>query len=161
MSVKKIDEKDIHQLSPCGARVIELLIAKLPELKNSAALKRGYAKEGEKMELDFCAQSPSGQLLISIETSPQAVELRLSQNGHTGYATAIFFMHPVNFHRTAEAAVDFLEKISLGQIIVARTKQRSFPVFGHKKLRFFDAGEIVGQKASEIEKVFLWKKLNT
>lgn len=161
MSGKKIDIKDIHKLSPCGARVIELLFAKLPELKNNGKLKLGYAKEGEKMELDFSAKSPSEQLLVSIETSPQSVELRLSQNGYSGYATAIFFMHPVNFHRTAEAAVDFLDKIALGQIIVARTKKRSFPIFGHKKLRFFDAGEIVGQKASEIEKVFVWKKLNT
>lgn len=161
MSNQTISEKDFRKLTPCGARVIELLFERLPELRTTGILRLGYSKPEDKVELDFSAPSPSGDLQLWIETNPSGASLRLAQKGKRGFATVNFLMHTVNFHRTAEALVDFLEGVALGHVIVARTKKRVFPLIGHKRLRFYNVGEIVGQKASEIEQVLVWKKLNT
>lgn len=153
--------RDLTSLTPCAARLTEQLLERLPELKQSAHLViRKKKNEEARSELDLTAGSPSEQMLLRLETSPEGVELRFFEKGHSGYASALFYMHPLNFHRTCEAVVDFIEKVSQGQIIVARERKRIIPLIGPKRLRFFDVGDIVGAKASLIEKVLSWHPLN-
>ena len=157
---KKLNlSKDTPRLTPCAARFVELLIARVPYLEMESNIALHFA-ESQRSELDLQATSPSGHLLLEIESSPEGIELRFSEKGKSGAATAVFYMHPLNFHRTSEAAADFVEKIAEGKIIVAREKKRVFPFFGHKRVRFFELGEIVGERASEIEKVYSWDSLH-
>lgn len=149
-----------QRLSPCGARLAELLLHKVPDIREHSDIHfRWFSSKTEKQELRMLSKSPSGELAMRILTSPTGVELRFFEKSQSGAATVVFFMHPMNFHRTCEAAVDFIEKVALGHIIVARTHQKIFPVFGSKRLRFFEMGDIVG-KASLIEKVLTWRPLN-
>lgn len=154
--------QDFPKMTPCAARLAELFFMKMPQISETALIKALEPKNVEaREELDLITLSPSGQLQLQILTSREGVEIRYEQKGRTGRATAVFAMHPLNFHRTCEAAVDFIEKISQGQIIVAREKKRSFPLIGSKRLRFFDVGEIVGSRASSIERVYAWHELHT
>ena len=150
--------KDLPKLTPCAARLVELLIEAVPYTADNSYIHMNFIGN-KKAELDLRITSPSSFLLLEIESSPEGVEIRFSEPGKAGTASAIFFMHPLNFHRTCEAVVDFVSKIFSGHIIVAREKNRTFPFFGHKRVRFFEAGEIVG-RASEIEQVYKWKDLN-
>lgn len=153
--------RDLPRLTPCAARLTELLLDRLPEIRAAASIHvRKLRNENARSELDLIASSPSEHMCLSVETSPDGVELRFSEKGRSGSASALFYMHPLNFHRTCEAAVDFVEKVAQGQIIVARERKRVIPFIGPKRLRFFDAGEIVGAKAALIEKVFVWRRLH-
>ena len=157
---KKLDlEKDLSKLTPCAARFVELLIARVPYLAKESTIQFHFSPSS-RSELDLHAQSPSGQLVLIIESSSEGIELHFSEKGKSGAATAVFFMHPLNFHRTSEAAADFVERIAEGNIIVARERKRVFPIFGHKRVRFFELGEIVGERAGLIEKVFSWDSLH-
>lgn len=152
---------DLPRLTPCAARLTELLLERLPDICSTVTVRLSRLKnEHSRSELDLIASSPSEQVILSVETSSEGVELRFSEKGKSGSASALFFMHPLNFHRTCEAAVDFVDKVAHGQIIVARERKRIIPLFGPKRLRFFDAGEIVGSKAALIEKVLVWRNLH-
>lgn len=153
--------RDLPRLTPCAARLAEQLLDRLPEIHGTVSIHvRKLRNENARSELDLIAHSPSEQMSLSVETSADGVELRFSEKGKSGSASALFYMHPLNFHRTCEAAVDFVEKVAQGQIIVARERKRVIPFIGPKRLRFFDVGEIVGSKATLIEKVFVWRKLS-
>lgn len=155
-------KRDFTRLTPCAARLAELLCMKMPEILELGLIQEIILKhEDSREELDLITPSPSGQLHLQIITSREGVEIRFYEKGHAGKATAVFAMHPLNFHRTCEATVDFVEKVSIGQIIVARERKRSFPIIGTKRLRFFDAGELVGSRAASIEKVYAWHQLHT
>lgn len=154
--------RDFFRLTPCAARLTELLCIKMPEIQQEGMIRKLAPKdEDSREELDLIAISPSGKLKLQLLTSREGVEIRYEQKGRAGRATAVFAMHPLNFHRTCEAAVDFIEKIANGQIIVARENHRSFPLIGPKRLRFFDVGEIVGSRATSIEQVYAWHELHT
>ena len=154
-------KRDFTKLTPCAARLAELLCLKLPEISDYGRIKEIILKHDDaKQELDLFVKSPSHQLSLLVLTSRDGVEIRFQEPNKAGTATAVFSMHPLNFHRTCEAAVDFIEKVSKGQIIVARENKRTFPLIGPKRLRFFDVGEIVGAKASHIEKVYNWHGLH-
>lgn len=154
--------RDLPCFTACGARFAELLFERLPETRSSSTIRlpKGSSHEN-RAELDLITPSPSGEMLLVVETSREGVEIRFSEKGRAGTASALFFMHPLNFHRTCEAAVDFIEKVATGQIIVAREKKRIIPLIGPKRLRFFDVGEIVGAKAALIERVLVWHELHT
>jgi hypothetical protein len=152
--------RDFPKLTPCAARLAELLCIKLPEIGDLGQIKSVATKSDEdKAELDLLTVSPSGELCLRLLTSREGVELRFEEKGRGGRATVVFNMHPLNFHRTCEAAVDFVDKVAHGQIIVARESQRAFPLLGPRRLRLFDAGEIVGARAASILKVYAWKPL--
>lgn len=156
--------RDFSRLTPCAARLAELLCIKMPEIQQRGKMKPlplTPRAEDAREELDLIAMSPSDKLQLQVLTSREGVEIRYEQKARSGRATAVFAMHPLNFHRTCEAAVDFIEKIANGQIIVARENQRSFPLIGPKRLRFFDVGEIVGSRAASIEQVYAWHELHT
>lgn len=154
--------RDFSRMTPCAARLSELLCMKMPEIQAHGQIKSLHsAHEEDRSELDLLMISPSDQLQLRILTSREGVEIRYEQKSRAGRATAVFAMHPLNFHRTCEAAVDFIEKIAQGQIIVAREKTRAFPLIGPKRLRFFDVGEIVGSRAASIERVYAWHELHT
>lgn len=154
--------RDFTRLTPCAARLAELLCIKLPEINELGRIKPIVLKhEDSRDELDLLSPSPSGKLVLQVLTSREGVEIRFEEKGRSGRATAVFAMHPLNFHRTCEAAVDFIEKIANGQIIVARENKRSFPLIGPKRLRFFDVGELVGSRAASIEQVYAWHELHT
>jgi hypothetical protein len=154
--------RDFTRLTPCAARLAELLCIKLPEINALGRIKPIVLKHEEaRDELDLLSPSPSGKLILQLLTSREGVEIRFEEKGRRGRTTAVFSMHPLNFHRTCEAAVDFIEKIANGQIIVARENKRSFPLVGPKRLRFFDVGELVGSRASSIEQVYPWHELHT
>lgn len=154
--------RDFTRLTPCAARLAELLCIKLPEINILGRIKPIFLKnEDSRDELDLLSPSPSGKLVLQLLTSREGVEIRFEEKGRSGRATAVFSMHPLNFHRTCEAAVDFIEKIANGQVIVARENKRSFPVIGPKRLRFFDVGELVGSRAASIEQVYPWHELHT
>ena len=153
--------KDFPRLTPCAARLAELLCQKLPEILVTGQIKAIVLKhEDSKEELDLIATAPAGKLILHLLTSRDGVEIRYQEKNRSGRATAVFAMHPLNFHRTCEAAVDFIEKIAQGQIIVARERKRAFPLLGPKRLRFFDVGELVGARASSIEQVYRWHELH-
>ena len=154
--------RDFTRLTPCAARLAELLSIKMPEINSLGRIKEiQLSNDDERSELDLISPSPSGELLLHVLTSREGVEIRFQEKGKSGKATAVFSMHPLNFHRTCEAAVDFIEKIANGQMIVVREHKRSFPLIGPKRLRFFDVGEIVGARASSIKKVYAWHELHT
>lgn len=154
--------RDFPRLTPCAARLAELLCIKMPEVRERGLIREIILRtEESRDELDLLSPSPSGLLQLHLLTSRDGVEIRFQEKGRSGMATAVFSMHPLNFHRTCEAAVDFIEKIANGQIIVARENKRSFPVVGPKRLRFFDVGELVGARAASIEKVYSWHELRT
>lgn len=154
--------RDFTRLTPCAARLAELLCIKMPEINELGRIKEiNLSHDDERSELDLISPSPSGELQLQVLTSREGVEIRFQEKGKSGKATAVFSMHPLNFHRTCEAAVDFIEKIANGQIIVAREHKRSFPLIGPKRLRFFDVGEIVGARAASIKKVYTWHELHT
>ena len=157
----KVDvKKHSPKLTHCAGRLLELFFDSFAEILPSATIDIGYSSvNGEKSELDLTCMSPSEQIHIHIESKPEGVELRFSEPGARGVASVLFFMHPLNFHRTCEAAVDFVAKIARGDIVIAREKKRSFPIFGAKRLRFFENGEIIGS-ADKVEKTLIWKKLN-
>lgn len=154
--------RDFPKLTPCAARLAELLCIKLPEIREIGQIREIKQRdEDERRELDLLTASPSKQLMLQVVTSREGVEIRFQEKGKAGKAMAVFSMHPLNFHRTCEAAVDFIEKIANGQIIIARENRRSFPIIGPKRLRFFDVGEIVGARAASIQKVYNWHQLHT
>lgn len=154
--------RDFTRLTPCAARLAELLCIKMPEINELGRIKEiNLSHDDERSELDLISPSPSGELQLHVLTSREGVEIRFQEKGKSGKATAVFSMHPLNFHRTCESAVDFIEKIANGQIIVAREHKRSFPLIGPKRLRFFDVGEIVGARAASIKKVYAWHELHT
>lgn len=149
-----------HRLSPCGARLAELLFHHVPGIrKNAEIVFSAFARKTEKQELKLFAKSPSGAISFKIVTRPTGVEIRFFEKSQSGGATVVFFMHPMNFHRTCEAAVDFVSKVAKGDILVVRTKKRAFP-FGPRRLKFFDAGQIHGEDVSLIDKVLPWSRLN-
>ena len=154
--------RDFTRLTPCAARLAELLCIKMPEISELGLIRQIVLKHADaRDELDLICPSPSGKLVLQILTSRDGVEIRFEEKNRSGRATAVFAMHPLNFHRTCEAAVDFIEKIANGQIIVARENRRSFPLIGPKRLRFFDVGELVGSRAASIEQVYPWHELHT
>lgn len=155
-------KRDFTKLTPCAARLAELLCIKMPEIREHGLIKALVLRnEDSREELDLLATSPSSELQLHLLTSREGVEVRFQEKGRSGRATAVFAMHPLNFHRTCEAAVDFIDKIAHGHIIVARENQRVFPLIGPKRLRFFDVGEIVGSRAASIQKVYSWRPLRT
>lgn len=158
---ERLRQKDLfHRLSPCGARLAELLFHHVPGLRKDAEITlSAFARKGEKQELRLLGKSPSGEIRFKIITRPTGVEIRFFEKSQAGAATVVFFMHPMNFHRTCEAAVDFVQKVAKGYILVARTKERAFP-FGPRRLKFFDAGELMGENAGQIERVLRWRNLN-
>lgn len=161
MKVRVDLKKHLPKLTHCAARFTELLFAKLPGALESAAIDIGYSsKSDDRSELDLFCISPSKQLAVEVETKKEGVEIKFSEPGKRGSTSVLFFMHQQNFHRTCEAAVNFIAKVADGDIIIAREKKRTIPIIGVKKLRFFEVGEIIGMKADEIERIVAWKELN-